>query len=139
MMRCNEKSETNIKLKNYNRSHSLSMEDINQASTPNEIGTPLSQVRKSSVSSYEEKHSKKRRKSSIKSISLKRREKTASDVQNGNRNSNRLSAVIGKYIRPASVVNQLEVPKSTTWQLDSSSWEFLGQQEDSKQAPKNAI
>merc|ERR1712223_161564 len=138
VIRGNEKLESNIKLKNYNRSHSLSMEDINQASTTNEIGTPLSQVRKASISSYEEKRSKKRRKSSIKSISLKRREKTASVVQNGNRNSNRLSAVIGKYIRPASVVNQLEVPKSTTWQLDSSSWEFLGQQEDSKEAIQNA-
>ena len=126
------------KHKSNNRSHSLSMEDLNKASITNEIGYPLSQVRKTSISSYEEKRSKKRRKSSIKSISLKRREKTTSVVQNGNRNSNRLSAVIGKYIRPASVVNQLEVPKSTTWQLDSSSWEFLGQQEDSKDVSQSA-
>merc|ERR1719361_882772 len=81
--------------------------------------------------------SKKRRQSSIKSISLKRREKTSNVAQNGNRNSNRLSAVIGKYIRPASVVNQLDVPKTTTWQLDSSSWEFLGQQEDTKDVNQN--
>ena len=127
---CSDKDYKEHKI--YNRSHSLSMEDLNKAATANDIGYPLSQVRKTSVSSYEEKCSKKRRKSSIKSISLKRRERSASVAQNSNRNSNRLSAVIGKYIRPTSVVNQLEVPKSTTWQLDSSSWEFLGQKEDSK-------
>ena len=96
-------------------------------------------MRKTSVSSYDEKRSKKRRKSSIKSISLKRREKTTSAIQSGTRNSNRLSAVIGKYIRPTSVVNQLEVPKSNTWQLDSSSWEFLGQQDSKEDSQNDAL
>ena len=101
---------------------------------PNDIGYPLSQVRKTSVSSYEGNRSKKKRKSSVSGISIRRREKTSGTTQSGNRTSNRLSAVIGKYIRPVSVVNQLEISKATTWQLDSSSWEFLGQNEDKKEA-----
>jgi hypothetical protein len=122
--------------KDYTRSHSLSMENLNQDIVPNDVGTPLCQVRKTSVSSYEENRSKKKRKSSVSGISIRKREKTSGTTQSGNRASNRLSAVIGKYIRPASVVNQLEVSKATTWQLDSSSWEFLGQNEDRKETKK---
>ena len=126
----------NKNLKNYTRSHSLSMEDLNKDIVPNDVGYPLNQVRKTSVSSYEGNRSKKKRKTSVSGISIRRREKTSGTTQSGNRTSNRLSAVIGKYIRPASVVNQLEVSKATTWQLDSSSWEFLGQNEDTKE-PKS--
>ena len=133
---CNDDS---INQKTFHRSHSLSMEGLHKEKTESTVGTPLCNVRKTSVSSYEENKSKKIRKTSVSSISIKRREKNGNTSNNNNRTSNRLSAVIGKYIRPASVVaNQVEAIKTTTWQLDSSSWEFLGQQENTKDTKAKA-
>jgi hypothetical protein len=40
-------------------------------------------------------------------------------------------------MRPSSIVNQADIGKTATWQLDSSSWEFLGHADDEgKATPK---
>ena len=59
--------------KNSIKSNSLSMEDLSHEN--GQVGHPLGNVRKTSISSCEGRQNKKKRKSSINSISIKRRDK----------------------------------------------------------------
>lgn len=93
---------------------------MSEGETPAEVGCALNKVRKMSRVETDETPSIKTRKTS----------NTPSSLSSSSKRENRLSAVIGRYIRPPKSLTTNTKRSSKQWQMDSSSWEFLGNDSD---------
>lgn len=69
-------------------------------------------------------------------VRVRRRKSGDGQVRNATSREKRLSAVIGRYIRPPKSLtgnandSNIAGSKKKSWQMDSSSWEFLGNESD---------